>query len=74
MFLSLWQAKAGDEVVVVTPDGKTLHYVVREVHPRVPPNDTKWVLPSATERLTLQTSTGPNPADPRFVVVALPKV
>lgn len=74
MFLALWQAKEGDEVVVVTPDGKTLHYVVREVHPRVPPNDTKWVLPSATERLTLQTSTGPNPADPRFVVVALPKV
>lgn len=74
MFLALWQAREGDEVVVVTPDGKTLHYVVREVHPRVPPNDTKWVLPSATERLTLQTSTGPNPADPRFVVVALPKV
>jgi hypothetical protein len=27
---------------------------------------------STTERLTLQTSTGPNPRDPRFVVVALP--
>lgn len=73
MFLSLWDAKEGDEVIIVTPDGKTLAYVVREVHPRVPYNETSWVLPTPTERLTLQTSTGPNPLDPRFVVVALPK-
>ncbi len=73
MFLSLWQAREGDEVVIVTPDGRMLRYVVSEVHPRVPYNETKWVLPSTAERLTLQTSTGPNPQDPRFVVVALPK-
>lgn len=73
MFLSLWDAKEGDEVLILTPDGKTLAYVVREVHPRVPYNETSWVLPSPTERLTLQTSTGPNPLDPRFVVVAVPK-
>ena len=73
MFLSLWQAKEGDDVLVVTPDGRTLAYVVREVHPKVPFNETSWVLPSTVERLTLQTSTGPNPQDPRFVVVALPK-
>ncbi len=73
MFLALWEAKEGDEVIVVTPDGRTLRYVVREVHPRIPYNETKWVLPSTSERLTLQTSTGPNPQDPRFVVVALPK-
>lgn len=73
MFLSLWEAKEGDEVVVVTPDGRALQYVVREVHPRVPHNETSWVLPSPSERLTLQTSTGPDPEDPRFVVVALPK-
>ena len=73
MFLSLWEAKEGDDVIIVAPDGKQLLYVVREVHPRIPFNETKWVLPSPTERLTLQTSTGPNPQDPRFVVVALPK-
>lgn len=72
MFLALWEARIGDEVLVVTPDGRQLRYVVAEVHRRVPFNETSWVLPSSSERLTLQTSTGPNPQDPRFVVVALP--
>lgn len=72
MFLSLWEARAGDEVVIVAPDARELRYVIREVHPRVAPNDVSWAQPTASERLTLQTSTGPNPADPRFVVVALP--
>lgn len=72
MFLSLWSARAGDEVVIVTPDGRERRYVVSEVHPRVAPTDVSWALPTTTERLTLQTSTGPNPDDPRFVVIALP--
>ena len=72
MFLSLWSAREGDEVVVLTPSGRELRYVVSEVHPRVDPTDTSWVARTAGERLTLQTSTGPNPGDPRFVVVALP--
>lgn len=72
MFLSLWDAKVGDEVLVTTPDGRTLRYVVSEVHPRIPHDETKWVLPTQSERLTLQTSTGPNRDDPRFVVVAVP--
>lgn len=72
MFLSLWNARVGDEVIVSTPDGRALKYVVSEVHPRVPPDDVSWTEPGASERLTLQTSTGPNPGDPRFVVVALP--
>lgn len=73
MFLSLWDAKEGDEVVIVTPAGAQLAYVVSEVHPRIPPTDTKWVQPTPTERITLQTSTGPSPQDPRFVVIAVPK-
>ena len=73
MFLSLWDAKEGDEVIIVTPAGAELRYVVSEVHPRIPPTETKWVQPTTAERVTLQTSTGPNPQDPRFVVVALPR-
>ena len=72
MFLTLWSAREGDEVVIVTPSGRELRYVVSEVHPRVDPTDVSWVAHTAGERLTLQTSTGPSPGDPRFVVVALP--
>jgi sortase (surface protein transpeptidase) len=72
MFLSLWSARTGDIVWISTPDGRALRYVVSEVHPRVPPEDVSLAAPTAPDRLTLQTSTGPNPGDPRFVVVALP--
>jgi sortase (surface protein transpeptidase) len=72
MFLSLWSARVGDEVVIVSPDGRERRYLVSEVHPRVEPTDVSWAQPTAAERLTLQTSTGPNPTDPRFVVIALP--
>ncbi|OLC51272.1 MAG: hypothetical protein AUI58_05275 [Chloroflexi bacterium 13_1_40CM_2_70_6] len=73
MFLSLWNAVEGDDVWISTPDRSALHYVVSEVHPRVPPADVVWVQPTPAERLTLQTSTGPNREDPRFVVIALPR-
>ncbi len=72
MFLSLWNAREGDEVRIITPDGRVLRYRVSEVHPRVDPVDVAWAARTATERLTLQTSTGPNLGDPRFVVIALP--
>jgi sortase (surface protein transpeptidase) len=72
MFLSLWNARVGDEVTITTPAGAALKFVVTEVHPRVPPHETSWLQPAGDERLTLQTSTGPNPGDPRFVVVAAP--
>jgi hypothetical protein len=72
MFLSLWNARLGDVVWISTPDGRALKYVVSEIHSRVPPSDVRWADPTPPERLTLQTSTGPNPGDPRFVVVALP--
>lgn len=72
MFLSLWSARQGDEVIIVTPDARELRYVVSEVHERVEPTDVSWLAPTRSERLTLQTSTGPNPGDPRFVVIALP--
>jgi LPXTG-site transpeptidase (sortase) family protein len=72
MFLSLWNARVGDQVTITTPAGAALKFVITEVHPRVPPEDTSWIQPSGDERLTLQTSTGPNRGDPRFVVIAAP--
>ena len=72
MFLTLWNARVGDQVSITTPAGGQLKFVVTEVHPRVPPADTSWLQPSGDERLTLQTSTGPNREDPRFVVIAAP--
>ena len=72
MFLSLWNAELGDEVYISTPDLKVLKYVVTEVQPRIPPDDVSWLQDTPGERLTIQTSTGPNPADPRFIVIAVP--
>jgi hypothetical protein len=72
MFLSLWNARVGDQVSITTPAGSALKFVITEVHPRVPPADTSWLQPTTDERLTLQTSTGPNSGDARFVVVAAP--
>ena len=73
MFLSLWNAEVGDLVEITTPDGRTLQYEVSEIRPRVAPTDVSVAQPTTDERLTLQTSTGPSPDDPRFVVIALPR-
>ena len=72
MFITLWNARSGDEVWISTPDGRALRYVITEIHPSVAPGDVSWAAATAPGRLTLQTSTGPNPGDPRFVVVARP--
>lgn len=70
MFLSLWNVRLGDIVELRWPDA-TLRYEVREIHPRVDPTDTSWLDPAGPERVTLQTSTGPVPQNPRFVVIAV---
>jgi LPXTG-site transpeptidase (sortase) family protein len=72
MFLSLWNAREGDEILIITPDARELRYFVSKVQPRVEPGDVSWAERTVDERLTLQTSTGPAPGDPRFVVIALP--
>lgn len=74
MFLSLWNVRVGDAVVIYSPKDTSVwfRYDVSEIHPRVAPSDTSWLDPSGPERLTLQTSTGPTPEDPRFIVIALP--
>ncbi|MBI2773405.1 MAG: sortase [Chloroflexi bacterium] len=73
MFLALWDARVGDDVTILGPDGAVLRYVVTEVRPKVPASDVSVAQPTSDERLTLQTSTGPSPEDPRFVVIARPK-
>lgn len=73
MFLSLWNVTVGDEVWVRTPDGGSLRYVITQIERRVPASDVSWASPDGPERLTLQTSTGPSPDDPRFVAIANPE-
>lgn len=74
MFLSLWNVRLGDEVVIYSPNDESvrLRYEVSEIHSRVASSDTSWLDPVGPERLTLQTSTGPTPGDPRFIVIARP--
>jgi sortase (surface protein transpeptidase) len=73
MFLSLWNARLGETVLVARADGSIARaYRIVLIVPRVDPVDTHWLDPDGDERLTLQTSTGPGPSDPRFIVVAHP--
>ena len=71
MFISLWSVRAGDVVELRWPDA-SLRYAVQRIVPRVDPSDTSWLDAGGPERLTLQTSTGPNSWDPRFVAIASP--
>ncbi len=72
MFLSLWQAKVGDQVVLDLVDGTTRTYVVTQVLPKVPYDALQYVAATPTEQLTLQTSTSYTPTAPRFIVIAVP--
>jgi sortase (surface protein transpeptidase) len=73
MFLTLWDVRVDDAVFVVRDDRSVVRaYRITLVLPRVDPSDTGWLDPSGPERLTLQTSTGPRPEDPRFIAVAYP--
>jgi LPXTG-site transpeptidase (sortase) family protein len=72
MFLALWDARPGDEILLDLADGTTRGYVVTEVLPRVAWNALEYLDPTPTERLTLQTSTSYTPTAPRFIVLAEP--
>jgi LPXTG-site transpeptidase (sortase) family protein len=72
MFLALWDAKVGDEVVLDLVDGTSRRYLVTQVKRRVPWNALEYLEPTPTEQLTLQTSTSYTPTAPRFVVIAEP--
>lgn len=72
MFLTLWDAKVGDEIFLDLGDGTSRPYVVTQVKPKVPWNALQYLDPTPLEQLTLQTSTSYTPTAPRFVVIAEP--
>ena len=72
LFIELWNARRGDEVILEAKDGATWSYEVTEVRPRTPYDAVELLEPTPTEQLTLQTSTSNTATAPRFVVIALP--
>ena len=73
MFLNLWQVQIGDTVELKLVDGSTRTYVVTEILPKVPFDAVKYLQPTPTEQLTLQTSTSYYATAPKFVVITVPK-
>jgi LPXTG-site transpeptidase (sortase) family protein len=74
MFLNLWDAKVGDQILLDLVDGSTRTYTVTIVKPKVAWNALQYVDPTPTEQLTLQTSTSNYPTAPRFIVIAMPTI
>jgi LPXTG-site transpeptidase (sortase) family protein len=72
MFLTLWDAKVGDEIFLDLADDTTRRFVVTDVRPRVKWNAMEYLDPTPTEQLTLQTSTSYTATAPRFIVIAVP--
>jgi LPXTG-site transpeptidase (sortase) family protein len=72
MFIKLWEARKGDEVVLDLVDGTSRTYVVTKVLPTVPWDAVQYLDPTPTEQLTLQTSTSYYATAPRFIVIAVP--
>lgn len=72
MFISLWKARGGDEIALDLVDGTTRTYVVTKVLRKVSWDAVEYLGPTATEQLTLQTSTSYQPTAPRFIVIAVP--
>jgi LPXTG-site transpeptidase (sortase) family protein len=72
MFINLWQARVGDTIELDLVDGTMRTYVVTQVLPKVPWDAMEYLDPTATEQLTLQTSTSYYATAPRFIVIAVP--
>ncbi len=73
MFLSLWNAKVGDQVVLDLANGSQRTYVVSTIMPKVAWDDMQLLAPTPHEQLTLQTCTSYEQTAPRFVVIAVPQ-
>ena len=73
MFIKLWNARIGDEVVLTLVDGSERRYVVSQIRPNVTWDDMSVLAPTSTEELTLQTCTSYQYTAPRFLVIAIPE-
>jgi sortase A len=73
MFLALWEAATGDEVILTLIDGSQRTYRIDRVMPKVPWDAMELLNPTPDEQLTLQTSTSNTATAPRFVVIAKPQ-
>lgn len=73
MFIGLWDVTVGDEIDLHLVDGTSRPYVVRRVLPKVAWNAIRYLDPTSTEQLTLQTCTSYQETAPRFLVIAVPR-
>jgi LPXTG-site transpeptidase (sortase) family protein len=73
MFITLWNANIGDEIVLTLVDGSQRRYLVWKILPDVRWNDMSVLAPTPTEQLTLQTCTSYQYTAPRFLVIAVPE-
>jgi LPXTG-site transpeptidase (sortase) family protein len=73
MFLNLWNARIGDEIILTLVDGSQRRYLVSQIRPKVQWNDMSVLSATPTEQLTLQTCTAYQPTAPRFLVIAVPE-
>ncbi len=70
-FVNLKYVRKGDLVTVRLSSGRYLKYKVTAKY-SVAWNDGRWVMPTSSERLTLQTCLGPYTTSRRLVVIAVP--
>jgi LPXTG-site transpeptidase (sortase) family protein len=73
MFLPLWQIQIGDTVEMDLVDGTSRTYVVTKILPKVAYDAVRYLAPTPTEQLTLQTCTSYYATAPRFIVIAVPQ-
>lgn len=72
MFGPLFGGRVGDHVVITSPAGTTLTYVIRQYFPRWPVTNLTWLQPGDHEEIVLVTCTTYNYNDPRIIAVGEP--
>ena len=70
-FVDLKYARIGDIVKLRLSTGRYVKYKVTAIH-SIAWNDDRWLLPTSSDRITLQTCLGPSVKSRRLVVIAVP--